>query len=271
MRSFIFNNKSEFQRGQILLAMVLTLVVVMTVGVSVASRSITNVRVSRQNEESSRAFQAAEAGIQQLLQEQVEDENVSTLSNQVFSDSNATFTTRETSSTGGNNVLLYGNATIDQDIGAYVKLPSGNADLTIYYGESNQTQCNGSTGRNIPPALEIVVLSNPSNPTMEKYLVDQCSQRDISADDPTSGGLFPGTSQSFAYRYQISVNNGIAARIIPIFNSTKIGISSDVPLPEQGTQIESEGSSGETVRRLTYFESNEEIPVELFQYAILSQ
>ena len=47
-----------------LLVVVLTMIVALTVGLSLASRTITNMKISKQNEESQRAFQAAEAGIE---------------------------------------------------------------------------------------------------------------------------------------------------------------------------------------------------------------
>lgn len=55
------------QSGQALLIILLVMSVVLTIGLSIASRSITDIAVSRQEEESSRAFSAAEAGIERFL------------------------------------------------------------------------------------------------------------------------------------------------------------------------------------------------------------
>src|SRR3989338_3701872 len=57
------------QSGQMLLVVVLVMVVALTVGLSVASRTITSLKISKQNEDSQRAFQAAETGIQEALQQ----------------------------------------------------------------------------------------------------------------------------------------------------------------------------------------------------------
>src|SRR5947199_3062644 len=54
-------------RGQMLLIVVLLMVVVLTVGLSAATRTITNIRVSNEEEDSERAFSAAEAGLEQAL------------------------------------------------------------------------------------------------------------------------------------------------------------------------------------------------------------
>jgi len=53
--------------GQALLIIVLILAVGLTIGLSVVSRSITDVRISQEQEESARAFSAAEAGIEAIL------------------------------------------------------------------------------------------------------------------------------------------------------------------------------------------------------------
>src|SRR5581483_11095277 len=60
-------NKKEREHGQILLIVVLAMVVFLTVGLSVVSRSITNLRTSVDEENSQRAFSAAEAGVEQAL------------------------------------------------------------------------------------------------------------------------------------------------------------------------------------------------------------
>jgi len=57
------------ENGQILLIVVITMIVALTVGLSIASRTVTELRLSRQNEESQRAFNAAEAGIDRVLKQ----------------------------------------------------------------------------------------------------------------------------------------------------------------------------------------------------------
>ena len=57
--------KSE--SGQALLIVLLVMAVGLTMGLSVISRSTTDIRISRQEKESARAFSAAEAGIEQAL------------------------------------------------------------------------------------------------------------------------------------------------------------------------------------------------------------
>lgn len=55
--------------GQVTLVALLVMVVLLTVGLAVVSRSVTDIRISKEAEESARAFSAAEAGIEDLLKE----------------------------------------------------------------------------------------------------------------------------------------------------------------------------------------------------------
>ena len=57
--------------GQIALGILLIMVVLLTVGLAVVSRSVTDIRISKETEESARAFSAAEAGIEEVLRREV--------------------------------------------------------------------------------------------------------------------------------------------------------------------------------------------------------
>lgn len=59
--------KSAAKPGQVLILVLLVVVVSLAVGLSVASRNITNIRTSTQTEESQKAFSAAEGGIESIL------------------------------------------------------------------------------------------------------------------------------------------------------------------------------------------------------------
>ncbi|MCM8787809.1 MAG: hypothetical protein NC935_07170 [Candidatus Omnitrophica bacterium] len=55
------------KNGQIALIVLLLMVVVLTIGLSLVSRSVTEVKISRDEKEALRAFSAAEAGIEEAL------------------------------------------------------------------------------------------------------------------------------------------------------------------------------------------------------------
>lgn len=58
---------ARYKSGQILVLVLLVVVVALAVGLSVASRNITNLRSSTQTEQSQRAFSAAEGGVEDIL------------------------------------------------------------------------------------------------------------------------------------------------------------------------------------------------------------
>ncbi len=278
----MYHKSSE--RGQILLIVVITMIVALTVGLSIAARTVTELRLSRQNEESQRAFNAAEAGIDRVLQEGGEIVLSQELGN------NADFQVSAVEYAGAQLMLNNGDI-VDQDVGADVWLSSypdytdqiANAQLSIYWGGEDQVNCTATS--EVRPALEVVVLQgNVLNPTIEKYLYDTCptNSRTLgtlmgsSYDVYTVAGI-PG--QTFRNRTSapISITNGIIMKIIPLYNSTKIAVvatdSSGTPLalPSQGSVIESTGTSGETIRKITYYQSYPQLPLEVFPYSIISQ
>lgn len=57
------------QKGQTVILLLLVMVIGLTVGLSVVSRSVLDVKLSSQSEESSRAFTAAEAGVEVALEQ----------------------------------------------------------------------------------------------------------------------------------------------------------------------------------------------------------
>src|SRR3990167_1792944 len=60
-------NNLKSQSGQILIIFLLILVIGLAIILSIASRAITDLRVSTTSEESSRAYFAAEAGVEEAL------------------------------------------------------------------------------------------------------------------------------------------------------------------------------------------------------------
>src|SRR5688572_26536285 len=60
-------NYDKHQKGQVALIALLVLTVATTVGLSLIARGVTDISVSRDIEESSRAFSAAEAGVEEAL------------------------------------------------------------------------------------------------------------------------------------------------------------------------------------------------------------
>lgn len=287
------------QQGQVLLIVILTMVVALTVGLSVVSRSISNLRTSKQNEESQRAFQAAEAGIDQVLKQLKSPDGSATLDGKNIDLQNSSnFSIKLVPSTGSNTVINNGDV-IDQNVGFDVWL-SDYPDFTHqYYGnieihwakqsQVGATHCGTTDKVNITPAIEVLILSGTkANPQFTKQVFDPCSGRTTGAitavASPGTGDLFTGKSDPFGYKTTITIaqsSPGLIMKIIPFYNSSIAGVkftslppggvAADDWYPEQGKTIQSTGKSGDTVRKLEYFLAYPQIPNELFPYSIVSQ
>lgn len=66
-QGYSYTRMRQMKSGQILVLVLLIVVVSLAVGLSIASRNITNLRISTQTEESQRAFSAAEGGVEDVL------------------------------------------------------------------------------------------------------------------------------------------------------------------------------------------------------------
>lgn len=67
----------KYPHGQVLLITVLVLSIAVTIALSLIGRSVTDVSMSRNLEESARAFSAAEAGIEETLLTNTQQTNIS--------------------------------------------------------------------------------------------------------------------------------------------------------------------------------------------------
>lgn len=295
MRNLIYRRNLE--KGQVLLIVVLTMVVALTVGLSVASRVSTELRISKQNEESQRAFQAAEAGIQQSLRNQQPNTGDVNLGNSASFNSGF-------KAEAGKTILVNSGIEVDQDTGADVWLSQYNSNpasnfgeprltgsANIYWGKvgtasETQDQCTSSSGGSSPdpkvaPAIEVVVLQQPtSGLSIQKFVYDaNCSGRlpgAIAAEVGPHTVNIGGVARQFLYKSPasnlIAYNKGLVMKVIPIFNSTEIAVvDTSNDFPTQGNVIESTGTSGDTVRKIKYYTSLPQLPIEVFPYSILSQ
>jgi hypothetical protein len=294
----LLRRRREEQAGQILLIVVLTMIVALTVGLSIAARIVTELKLSKQNEESQRAFQAAESGIQQTLlrQNPIQEGN--------FEENKASFSTTFQSDIGTSLVLNNG-LDVDQDSGADVWLSDYSADsaklylnpmgggtgsvgITLYWGSPTQTTCQKGDGDKIAPAIEVVLLKGPlSTPTIEKSVYEvPCAApatprisnsiigtSGVPADVPKVGG--PRFQYFAPLKFNgADVKNGLIMKIIPIFNSSIVGLKSTngtTTFPSQGSVVESTGTSGDTVRKVVYYQSYPQMPLEVFPYSLISQ
>lgn len=289
-------SRRRLQAGQTLLIIVLIMVVGLTVGLAVASRSIINVRTSTEEENSQRAFSAAEAGIEQALRigcitpTPPGTGTCNPVPIGTFGDNmSSTFNTNITS-LRGEELLLNGGNPVPKDEGIDVWLvehdSSGRPDytnklnsnnMTVHWGALSDTNCNSDPLINNMAAIEAIVISGTViNPQTNRYVYDPCPGRrsENNFAPPASGGGGTVSDVTFNYQKNIKITNGLVMRIIPIYASTPIGIDfpgeSGKELPSQGNKIDSIGTSGLTKRKVTYYKGYPALPVEFFQYVLFS-
>lgn len=288
----------RYQSGQILLVVVLIMVVALTVGLALAARMVTELRLSKQNEESQRAFQAAESGIQQTI---IRQGSIGTLNSPIRFDNNSAFSTTYTAP-NGSEILLNNGLLVDQSVGADVWLSKYSTDqsqlflepmgydeatstynpvsITLYWGAPNQTSCSSGSGGNTAPAIEVSVLRGPkTNPTIMRNVFEVAGCNRIpnakigtAGTHTLSGGSTFRNMATLTFDAGTSLSHGLIMKVIPVYNSTFIGFRSpDMPFPAQGSVVASTGTSGDTVRKVTYFQSFPQLPLEVFPYSLLSQ
>lgn len=274
-----YKNRLNFlpdERGQALLIVVLVMVIALTVGLSVVARTVSNLRTTTEDDNSQRAFSAAEAGIEQSL-----NSNVAMSGN--FSN-NSTYTTT-VSQLSGSDILMNNGGNILKDSSSDLWLSSypnyaspWSGNLTIYWGDSSDV-CNASEFTNTMSALEMVLISgSKATPSLTHYVWDPCQARSnvnhFSYIGPSSGSV---SGKNFAYKTSIVVASGLIARVVPLYAGTKVAVRAcDISgnncsnLPSQGTVITSVGTADTAQRKISGFKSYPSLPTELFPFILFS-
>lgn len=256
------------EQGQALLIIVLVMVVALTVGLSVVSKSITNLRTSTEEANSQKALAAAEAGIEQAIKNNV------SIANGTFAN-DTTYKTDITQVLGTSFVLNAANPVL-QDNGIDVWLSDYSENPALLYGNpwsGNLTIKWGSSANACnEAALQVVIFSGTKqNPLSRRYAFDPCQTR-RSSNNFTLASASQSTvsGKTFYYQADISVSSGLIGRIVPLYASSLVALTGSVALPKQGSIITSTGESGGTQRKVNVFQGYPEIPSEYFLYNLFS-
>lgn len=302
-------SKIDGKNGQVIIIILLILVVVLTVGLSIATRTVTDIKLSKQSELSQRAFNAAEAGIETVLQGQAGTNgqyvNIGTGTNTPAY--NVSVTT-----VGGSNAAFVFNKPITKDDTQQIWFVGHNSDnsfnlsdannfksnlLWAYWGNAGQhtdnTKDPGSTP-SITPALELsVIYSDSSGYKIARGAFDPNTNRasnnhfDSSSIDSTGGY----TNNKLQFRRQIDFCAGpflltcVSGKLdsgITLYGLRMRLLYNDVPqflgaqpvnatdtLPVQGSLISSTGNAGDVYRKVEVFQSYPVLP-PLFDYVIFN-
>lgn len=261
-----------YESGQALVLVLLSLSVVLTIVLFVLSRSITDISTSSKQEESVRAFSAAEAGIENALITKMGYQNISI--------GNASYSVEVSKSSEGSTTFNYPIGLMSGDsINVWFVSHDNDGDLVCdsshpCFNGSSVTVCWGaagdSSGSDTTPAVEVSIYSDASAPTgvsshnfsgveIARGVYDPNRTRSNNFSAPDAGTCSIG-GVNYAFQKRIAFTDlGISnysttgsllfAKVRMLYNSTgkKIGVSvagSGDTLPAQGLDIVSTGSSG---------------------------
>lgn len=255
-------------KGQIALIVLLVLVIMLTVGLAIVSRTVTELKVSEHQKEAVRAFSAAEAGIEQVLKD-VALYAGKTNEPVVVGDLKAYVTTTPIDNNVETEIKKNGSTKIDLD-GAVDTLTT----LTIYWVSKDPTKSEENptcTGEDQTPAsLEIIVYNkNVANYSAKRYAYNACDALDNGFDTPDDGG------SEFLKKVDISVDTIAPGQdklvsIRAIYRKTTVKVVGNENLPVQQYRVTSRATAtgGET-KAVEVSRTVSALP-EIFDYVLFS-
>jgi Tfp pilus assembly protein PilX len=253
-----FGSKSS---GQALLIIVLIMAVGLTIGLAVVSRSVSNIKISEQTEEASRAFSAAEAGIEEALKSLT----IGTFEGELTSESRYK-TTVVMVGEGVQQFIFPQEIQVDKPETVYLARYNTDGTLTQFYtGNSIDVCWNGNA------AIEASLYYNSGGYKVARYVVDPVSNRTPGAELPSSGSCAGLTRKK-----TLTLPSGVGVtllflRLKVLYEKAKVGVvaQSGKTLPSQGVKIESTGTAGSSTRKIEVFRSYP-VPPAILDFALYS-
>lgn len=251
------------KKGQALLVVLLVLGVVMTVGLAVVSRSVTEVSISTTAEESTRALEAAEAGVEKSLA------GVSSVAG-----SGGTVSLPESSSSVSvvNNPLgTSGFYKLPYDLD-----PGDVATVDLGGSTPNSVRVCWGTNEGLGPVAEVMIYSTSGgNVAMRKWMLGPGFT--ALGTSETAKPCY-GTSEPQIYNYRYSVDTSAIPGTLTLMRVRLLGTNKAHPLafhvpsgsmPDQGKDTYSTGTSGSTSKKVRVIRVNPDAPF-MFDSALFS-
>ncbi len=272
---------TQYESGQILLISLLVLSIATTVALSLIGRSTTDVTISRQISESSRAFSAAEAGIEEALRSGAGTEGAQVLTPGV------TYTVAR--------------STIGGAAGSYVfpKKVKRVTSEALWLVNHNPSGALVETPTYTAPTIDVCWSSEPTTPAVivsvfYKTAVGQyrvargafdpnstrAATNKFSAVTATSGGCGAGTGTtykqtvtfaSFSPAINPAVDTLLMLRLQPVYADITLAVNAVGALPLQGSKLESTGTSEAGLTRKIVVYQEYRSPPSIFDSVIYSQ
>lgn len=253
--------KQRFKnRGQAVLIILLVVGVALGLGLSIISQSTTDVKISEQEQQAARAFNAAEAGIEEALKDvAVGDYDLTVdgipvsysvtgldfIENQFKENETAQVLLGNTANTIRVEWVKEGNA---------VELPGGS--------------CSGAQARSNQTGASLLINVIASDGSITSYGLNACSLS--GSNNMTNVGT--GGTDGFLRRYDINVTaSDEIMRIRPIYNTTSIRVAGQTSnLPTQSFLIDSKAQVETQEAKAIEVTRNEPASPSVFDYVLFS-
>lgn len=269
---------SSSKSGQVLLITLLVLAIATTIGLSLIARSTTDLTISREAEESARAFSAAEAGIEESLLSG-QSTGVKTLSA-----GQVTYTASVTAIGGavGAYTLPQRSVVGETDTVWLINhLADGSLDETTYYTSPTLDVC--WAPQTTTPALIVTIpyISGGAYQVAKLALDPDAGSRSPANGFTAAGASGNGCGQSDVYRYTITfatlgidpaTDTLLALRVRPVYSDTQVYVNApSLALPQQGKRIESVGTTPSGLTRRIVVQQPYLAPSSIFDAVVVSQ
>jgi hypothetical protein len=242
------------ERGQAGIVVLLMTVVLVTIGLSVASRSVTDIRFSEQEEETTRAFDIAEAGVEEALRQDLSTFTPGTLYQNPINPSDSFEVSQ-------GNIII---AEIEEGEAIEVDVSSFSGDVDINWGAVGE-QCN------VNPrfaSLVVSVINNSGNLARTAYTRSGCNRADNFSQ---TAGASPLTG------YELNIDHPVAGsdqrmRIRAVYAGTNLLVqtdSGDFPDPQYYI-VHSEAQTAGGESRAVEVTKSLPIPPSIFDFAVFS-
>lgn len=267
LRLEVFMSKN---RGSILLPILLVSTIALAMALAVASRSLKGLKSTGETEQSSSAYSAAEAGIEQALYS-VEQGTIPTpITTPILVGAGGYIKELTVIQSGGGTSPYLVEGAVAKDDAAELKLNTySGSTLSIYWANT----ADASQVSN--PASLIITYVYGNSPYAIKKEAINCTARTNGFTGPVGGTyqiVVGSTTMEFACRYNFSLAGTSSPQIIrlrPMYNKAEILINPDASLPSQMLTIKATGKAGETERTVEVTRSKPSLPA-IFDFVLFS-
>lgn len=247
------------QAGQAGIVILLLTIVLLTIGLSIASRSVTDIRLSRQEEETTRAFDAAEAGIEDALRQDLGALVIAGPQSETFGGVDTTYEVSE---------LLVLETELEEGETVEVNLSGfGGTDVVIDWGNAAAGEV--CSAGDLYASIVVAIFDNAGNVRRQPYTGSGCDR----------GDSFSQTAGSSTPPYLLRITQPVNAsdefmRIRAVYSDTPIRIDSSdpgsFPLPGQYFRIHSEAQTTGGETRAVEVTQTDPTPPSIFDFVIFS-